>query len=162
MTLGDPFIERIVTHGGRELFVMPLAVEPIADIAVLGISDSQTFAAEEEALEDFCAQTAPVALSTADREVFESFAVHIRTHDGGWIQGLAQQTCPEAHLFWVNANQQVKGGTSGGPVLDDEGQLVGLVSHFSEAASDGRLSNGPIPRPHLTVPPWLLLRINGS
>jgi trypsin len=49
MVLGEHFEERIVTSDGRELFVAPVAVEPVADIAVLGAMDIEELYDKTEA-----------------------------------------------------------------------------------------------------------------
>jgi hypothetical protein len=48
--------------------------------------------------------------------------------------------------------------TSGGPVVDDEGQLVGVVSYACEEPPfDGRM-----PRLHRALPGWVWNRIDAA
>jgi hypothetical protein len=68
MALGDDarFVEGIATATGVRLLAYPLAVEPVADIAVLGALDGQWHPDAEEAYEAFCEQTTPVPVDTTD------------------------------------------------------------------------------------------------
>jgi hypothetical protein len=75
----------------------------------------------------------------------------IRSHKKIWIKGEAKQTHSRAHRAWVEAQEQIEGGTSGGPIITYDGKLVGIVSHFSET---GGACEGLTPIPHLTLPAW--------
>jgi len=156
--VGDYFIEEISTSKGR-LKVAPLAVEPVADIAVLGALDDQEFAEEASDFEAFCERTKPVRLCRSDFPLFEEFKVQIYTHKGIWVTGKAIQCTEDATKLFVEADEQIEGGTSGGPIINDSGELVGVVSNFSEVNVVGAKSNGTAPRPHLTLPVWVCRRI---
>ena len=160
MPLGDFYIEDIEAQGQSQR-ARPLVIEPLSDIAVLGPLDDQTFVEDAIKFERFGEGTTPISLCTLDREPFRPFAIHIRTHHGTWIRGQAQVSSPEAHCLWVDAEEQVEGGTSGGPIINEEGLLVGIVSNFSESNRGGPC-DGDAPRPHLTLPPWILRRIAGE
>jgi hypothetical protein len=59
---------------------------------------------------------------------------------------------------WLVAPQKIENGTSGGPVVDDEGQLVGVVSYACEEPPfDGRM-----PRLHRALPGWVWNRIDAA
>ena len=157
MVLGDYFFEKIKTCE-RELEVAPLAVEPVTDIAVLGSLDDQVFAEEAEDFEKFCEQTTPVPLCRRDFVLFRKFSVHIYTHKGTWVTGSAMQCREDAQALSVEADEQIEGGTSGGPIINDSGDLVGIVSNFSLATEQGK-SGGLAPRPHLALPVWVCRQI---
>ena len=62
----------------------------------------------------------------------------------------------------INTSQfeeQIEGGTSGSPIINDTGELIGIVSHVSIINSEGHKSYGLIPRPHLALPVWIYNRI---
>lgn len=160
MVLGYYFIEEIKTDE-RELKVAPLAVEPVSDLAVLGSLDDQEFAKEAEDFEKFCEHTKPVPLCRSDFVLFRKFRVHIYTHKGTWVTGSAMQCCEDAQALVVEADEQIEGGTSGGPIINDSGELVGIVSNFSGQAETQHKSNGLAPRPHLALPVWVCRRIFG-
>lgn len=160
MALGDHFIEEIKTAEG-ELKVTPHAVEPVNDLAVLGSLDEQVFWREAEDFERFCEHTKPVPLCRSEFALFRKFRVRIYTHKGTWVTGSAEQCCEDAQVLAVDADEQIEGGTSGGPIVNDAGELVGIVSNFTLATDGQQKSNGLAPRPHLGLPVWACRRILG-
>ncbi len=142
--------------------VAPLAVEAVTDIAVLGSLDGQEFSKEAEDFEKFCEDTKPVPLCRReDFVLFQKFQVHIYTHKGTWVTGSAMLCREDAQAFSVESDEQIEGGTSGGPIIDDSGELVGIVSNFSMATDAKHKSSGSTPRPHLALPVWVCRRIFG-
>jgi hypothetical protein len=67
MALGDDerFIQSVIA-GGAPLLIYPRAIEPVADLAVLGALDDQWAPDEYEAFERFCETTCAVKLATAE------------------------------------------------------------------------------------------------
>lgn len=114
--LGDYLIEQIKT-GERVSRVALLAVEPVSDLAALGSLDAQEFAKEAEDLEKFCEHTKPVPLCRSEFVLFQKFRVHI--HRG--TSGSAMQCCEDAQALSIEADEQIEGGTSGGPIINDSG-----------------------------------------
>lgn len=160
MALGDYFIEDIRTTKGK-LKAAPLAVEPVSDIAVLGSLDQQVLFREAEKFENFCEKVKPISLCLDDFEPFKDFPVYIYTHRGKWVTARAHQSYKMANTLWIEAEDPIKDGTSGGPIINESGALVGIVSSFS--IPKGRMkSNGPSPRPHLCLPVWTCSRILDS
>lgn len=156
MALGDYFIEDINTSSGEKLKVMPMAVEPVSDIAVLGPLDNQQFFDEVEEFENFCERTKPVAICQGDFELFKPVPVYIRSHRGQWIKATAKQCSRDAATLFIESEEQIEGGTSGGPIINEAGELVAIVSHSSEGQ---RGCDGLAPRPHLTLPVWVCRKI---
>jgi hypothetical protein len=74
------------------------------------------------------------------------------SHEGPWIDATISGGEPSTpvHTNGVAAKSHVKGGTSGGPIVDDEGELLGIVSWTSEDTFEGMM-----PRPHRAVPVWV-------
>ena len=54
--------------------------------------------------------------------------------------------------------EQIEGGTSGGPIINDLGQLVGIVSNASDL-QEGIASDGNFPYPSLALPVWICQRL---
>jgi Trypsin-like peptidase domain len=157
MVLGDYFIHELqTTHG--PLKVQPVAVEPVADMAALGALDGQEFPEETEAFEAWCTHTPPVPVCLEPLPLLDPFPIYIYTHRGTWIQGSAQLPHEDAHQLWIEVAAQIEGGTSGSPIVTARGELVGIVSHST--FSEDRVSCvGLTPRPHLTLPGWVMHRI---
>jgi hypothetical protein len=83
------------------------------------------------------------------------FPAHILAHTGKWITARAQQCAPQAPTLWIEPDVPIRAGTSGGAVVTEDGQLLGVVSHTSEVhepQSPPRPVTGSIPRPHLAAP----------
>jgi len=130
------FVEEIEA-GGRRLRITPMAVEPVADIAVLGALDDQAYLDDAEAFEAFCESTAPVPLCTGDA----SGRVHVFTHTGRWVAGhypAGAWEKAEASRFrrmhgndprlFIATDEPIEGGTSGSPIVTEGGLLVGVMS----------------------------------
>jgi len=89
--------------------------------------------------------------------------VHVFTHHGGWIEGQALLSLEGAQgsRTWLRAHRKIEGGTSGGPIVDDRGRLLGVVSHSSED-DHGTGYNGAFPSPPRALPPWIWRDIEAS
>jgi hypothetical protein len=59
---------------------------------------------------------------------------------------------------FMRFDEPIHGGTSGGPVIDENGFLVSVISWSSE----GRDTHGSVPRPQLALPVWIVKRIMES
>ncbi len=161
MALGDYYCEEIVAADGRNLMVQPLAVEPVSDLAVLGAVDGQAsaeFAKAADAFDDFCGTTEPVRLAIDELELFVPLVAYAFTHNKGVIQVRAMQCAPEAATLGIQADEQIEGGTSGGPVVTSDGRLLGIISNTGSAIGEMRC-NGQTPRVHLAAPVWLVRRM---
>ena len=158
MTLGEHFIETIRTASGEECAVRPLAVEPLADIAVLGALDEQEFPPHiVESFETFCDATEPVPVCANVPALFKPFSVCIFTHKRTWIEGTAKLMDRYASKFFVRVNEPIEGGTSGSPIVNKRGELVGIVCDSGtteELASHGYVSVGASPLPG-ALPLWM-------
>ena len=160
MVIGRPSFEPIAAHGRETMFAaLTLAVEPVKDIAVLGSPVHDEFEEERIDFEEFCRNTKPVPVYQSDLESEDTFPVHIYTHKETWVTGIA--TGFGGAAFSVVADEQIEGGTSGGPIINDSGELVGIVSNFTETAEGLPKSQGSVPYPALALPVWVCRRIFG-
>ena len=152
MVLGDVLRERIQTAGGKRMTLRLVAAEPVADIAVLGELHSNVLSADDEAFIDWQYATQPVPVVDLILGVGDSSPVHILTHKGTWVDGVAR--CYESGLPTISMEMDglIKGGTSGGPVVNDAGELVGIVSNSTERAEHPQCFN---PILHLALPCWV-------
>ena len=161
MVLGEDFSEEIKTCEGKKLRVAPLAVEPVSDIAVLGSLDIRQSGKEAEDFEKFCKHTKPVPLCRSDFGLLQKFRVHIYTPKGKWVTGSAKRYSEDAQEIFVEADEQIEGGTSGGPIINDSGDLIGIASNFSWTPDAKDQPSGLAPRPHLALPVWVCRKIFG-
>jgi S1-C subfamily serine protease len=154
---GDLFPQAVKINE-REFTVRSLTVEPFADIAIMGALDGQEFPDEADAFLTFCADIEPVPLCQKDLEIGDEFPVHIYTHKAQWITGNASYYGgPRLH---IEADEQLEGGTSGGPIINDSGELVGVVSNARFIEDGGYYkSGGSHPYPSLALPVWVCRRI---
>lgn len=157
MPLNDPFIEEIETIHGR-FKVRPVAVEPVKDIAVLGALNNDYYPGEAAEFEEFCQITKPVLICLEEFEFFKDFAIYIFTHKGVWIEGKAHRPANDVARLWIETEEQIEPGTSGSPIINEAGQLVGIVAHSSYAAENFK-GAGFSPLPHLTLPVWVVQKI---
>lgn len=154
MVLGDHYIEDIKTKAGVNLKVSPWAVEPLSDIAALGSLDAQENATETKAFEDFCEQTNPVPVFTGNLAARKSMKVYVYRHTGKWVEGKATRyNLKNIHMFKLETDEPIESGTSGSPIINEEGELVGIVSN------SGTGNNGIAPCPLLTLPTWVCRQI---
>ena len=161
MALGCPFLERVKTSKG-ELVATVVAVEPVADIAVLGPPDDQMLFNEAQEYEQFCEQTRPVALCSRRKSFTGKIPIHILSPSLKWIDGTANVIRPCRPTAFVVAESEVKNGASGGPIIDDAAALIGLTSIFSVPARPGGANDGPAPRPRFALPIWVYQDICGA
>lgn len=176
----ESMIEEIETAKGKKLKVSPYAVEPVNDIAVIGTLEGQLgwqFFPESEAFEKFCDKTEPIPLCFRSFKFNQKFPVYIYTHKKTWIEGYAQQYSIDKYspVISVETDKQIEGGTSGGPIINEQGKLIAVVSISSEAFGpsynkQGKLIayNVPVlgykheaihPCPHMALPLWICKRI---
>ncbi len=181
LTGGDEYLERVKPRTGGAIRLRVVAVEPVADIAVLGAPDGQILHADASAFESFVAATTPVSLSADDFESETGVEVHVLTGDRAWVPGRAKRHGfgPPDGVAWIYAASRIERGTSGGPVVNEAGELVGLVSWSSgevvstnleldrleswdgkgESEAGGGGSSGRLARPYLALPCWALRHI---
>jgi hypothetical protein len=154
MVMGDWFIEQIKTIYGK-LKVAPYAVEPVNDIAILGPLDGQEFYDEVLQFEEFCEKVRPIPLFLGEMKCRQKFRVYIYTHEKTWIKAEATSWSPQkdSPMIGIKAEMNIKGGTSGSPVVNEQGQLVAIVSNAGGPIGTSR--EGRAPRPHLALPVWI-------
>ncbi len=157
MVLREDLTQEIKTAKDKALVVAPYAVEPVRDIAVFGAPDIQLFWDQYQAFDEFCESTIPVPVFSAAPD--KPFDIYIWSHEGYWINALATPTDIPGELRFEKADRPINGGTSGGPIVNDKGELVGIVSNAggNVVPGDGsvRCFDGTFPSPHLALPGWV-------
>jgi len=152
----EAYFEKIKT-GKIEFTAQILAVEPVSDIAVLGPPDTQRLPREYDLFQESCNNIKPVPVYMRN-DLPETFRVHIYTHKAKWITGQAKYQKPWNSIY-IETDEQVENGDSGGPIINDSGEIVGIVSSMNEKYDNQSKCNGFAPLPHLTLPVWVCNRI---
>ena len=156
MVLGDFFLEEI-EFGGQKIVAQVYVVEPVSDIAVLGTPDDQTFYKEAIAFDKALELIEPVEIRSEDLELFREIPAMVFTHTRLWLQASVQKCNESASTLAINT-PAIDGGTSGGPVIDQEGRLFGIISMIG--CTIGREDHiGQIPWPSRALPVWVVKRI---
>ena len=161
--MGDQVTIAIDTTRGR-LYVAPSAIEPVADLAVLGALDNQVFWDQAAAYEAWCEATVPVRLSWDALPTLTPVRAAVLTHHETWLEGTVEQGGPGAHGIMLHFPDGIEGSTSGSPVVTAQGILVGLVSQAGGAEADAihKGREGYAPRPHLALPLWLAEQVRAA
>jgi len=149
MVLGDYFIEQIQI-GETRLHVTPVVVEPVSDIALLGALDPQAAPVQCKAFEDHCLAVRPVPLFRGRVIPGHSLPVLILGLEGEWIKGTVERFDMASPRLWLEAEAEIPGGCSGGPIVTCKGELVAVVSNSS-------VPNGDIPSTGICVLPLVAL-----
>jgi hypothetical protein len=155
MTLGGRLPEPTITADGRRILAAPLAVEPVADLAVLGAMDDQAFSKEAAAFAAFCDATPPIRLAIDTLKAFVPAPAYVFTHDRGVIPATVRLIGPGSTSLWLHSDDRISRDTSGGPVVTEDGRLWGIISSL-EAGPEEEPCQGFIPRVHLAGPVWLV------
>jgi hypothetical protein len=124
---GDIHLEPARLRSGQRFTAALCAVEPLADIALLGEPDGQTVPDARDSWGDAIADVAPAPICLDDFPLFTPFRVHLWSHDRGWIAAQASQRVLRGDLA-LRTTAPIHGGTSGGPVVTDDGRVLGVVS----------------------------------
>jgi S1-C subfamily serine protease len=153
MMLGGGLPEPIITADGRLIVAAPLAVEPVADLAVLGPVDDQAFSKEAPAFAAFCDATPPVRLAIDILKAFVPLPAYVFTHDRGVLPATVRLIRPGSASLWLHSDHRISRGTSGSPVVTEDGRLWGIISTIGPEEEP---CQGFIPCVHLAGPVWLV------
>jgi len=155
MAMGDHSVENISTKSGAHLKVGPIAADPVSDIALLGMLDDQVFFDESIEFQEWTEATPAVPLANITPRFGVPLSVQILTHKSKWIRAKIHRYSPKPPhgCLCIEADDRIQGGTSGGPVVDTSGRLVGVISHSCEQAIRGKYC-GMLPIAHLALPRW--------
>lgn len=154
MVLGEHCIEEIDTCLGK-CKVTAKAAEPVNDIAALGSLDDQEFWDEAANFADFCNNVTEVKIAEPLLLGASEFPVYIYTHKGTWLEAVADIVGFENPVISVNCEEQIEGGTSGSPIVNEAGELVAIVSNTNVIDNYVTACHGSNPQPLLTLPVWV-------
>jgi hypothetical protein len=115
-------------------------VDPCADLAVLGAdgSGAELRDMDLKAFEELQALTEslkPLALPKHLPAEGEPLPVWVNTIRGKWLSGQVKMFFEHCTSFMVDFSGPIPGGTSGSPVLDSSGAVVGVLNTVGALAS---------------------------
>lgn len=157
-------IVSVTTAMGTNLTGDLLAFEPFADFAVVTSIDRDADPEMAQEWSAFCLSTLPLKLIEPPRSnpggPHNWFNAHILSHEGHLIdaRGCYKRGDSRLHLETL---QPIVGGTSGGPIVDDAGRLLGLVSNGTtlyRTAHQCKWWLGSHSVPAVCLPPWIRFR----
>jgi len=135
LSSGDPLLVEVRDFNGADESVLSLVrfVEPCSDIAALGNASWRLDLYDlpngnEEAYSRFITRRPPLSLCVDDGEMREPFEVHVFTVERKWLSGRAEANAFTPFLC-AKFDEMLPAGTSGAPVFDNHGRVVGLVTH---------------------------------
>jgi S1-C subfamily serine protease len=85
--------------------------------------------------------------------------VHLLTHTGRWLSARALQYGVNTSTLTIrDASDGIEGGDSGGPVVTEHGELLGVLS-IAAGVSGDPLQTGSFPHIVQATPAWVLRRM---
>lgn len=152
ITLGEHVFYEIETARGENLKAAPVFIESVSDLAILGPLDRYAYDGEwVEAYESFVDGTKPVSLWSGGDTA--PFGIRIRSHKKTWISGTAEISRVGGPFLWIKTDERIEGGTSGGPIVNDLGELVSVVT--TAGGYLGVTNEGHAPLLRHALPAWL-------
>lgn len=157
--LADELCARVRMPNGREARLQAVYVDAVSDLAALAPTDADPFALDD-------VEPIPVCLSWSGSSLYaDRPAVHGRvfTHDAGEVDVECREIASGMAVF--TASRWIYGGTSGGPIVDAAGRLIGIVSQAMSSDDDDQDNAEPRGQESsfrllgATLPPWLSTRI---
>jgi len=134
----------------KPLLLNVIFVDPVSDIAVLGALTE--YDDNVKYFLNYCDSTKPFKLGKPHYQPFEYFTVKVYNKNKQWVEAAAQLTNSHSHKLSLNVPVQIEPGASGGPIINDNLQLVSIVSNCTTSGG----FHGSSPLPHLTLPKWIL------
>ena len=136
--------------GEPNIWAQCLFADPVANIAVLGPPEAEAGFYDECKAYNTLLQGIP-AVSIADAT--EEGAAYLLTPDNTWSRCTVSHVRYAGAPLWIDdAAEGIFGSMSGSPIMNENGQAIGVVSGISNGARCG----GPNPRLVSHLPGWLL------
>ena len=131
-----------------------LFADPVADVAVLGMPDGQTFVDADTAFEELVDAATVLRMG----HIAQSETGWLLSLDGHWTR-CAVEIVRNVYssALWINdASGGIVGGMSGSPILLDDGSVVGIASTSGGPSKEMHTEGGPQPQLTHCLPGELL------
>jgi hypothetical protein len=132
---------------GREPTVWAecLFADPIADVAILGGPDNQVLLEEHEKYVELVEAVEPLVIARAPKKPTSTRArARLLSLNGRWFECGVRWS--GGFGFWIDdAAEGIVGGMSGSPILDENGQAVGMVTISAGSGDRPHTEGGPNP-----------------
>jgi hypothetical protein len=154
ISIDDTYPIACQTSSGIRVNFAPIFADPLSDVAILRITRTNGF---EDTVE-FVERTTAARLAEGNLPVEKTICVRILAHTGEWIRGKAWFCCPDRSKIAYEPAKPLAPGTSGGPIVDFRGNLLGVVSTGQLGSGDP----GNFAFVNRVIPKWILDRIESQ
>ncbi len=141
--------------GERRVWAECVFADPVADIAVLTGHDDQELSDKAAAFVELILKPSKAFRVKAPSKT--RLRVWLLTPANVWTSCQAELVCESLSIR--GANQGIVGGMSGSPILDDEGDAIGLVPTSGGAPDTVHTAADFVPCLSEALPGWLLRRL---
>jgi hypothetical protein len=157
VVMGDQVTNTVTTRDGTAFEMTPVFAETIADVAVLAEAEDTRAA---DLLATWCDQMEregqPPPLSRIPFPLREPVRVHVLDHEGNWTAATATRDADRpSGAVTVSFAGKVDAASCGGPIVDDDGRIVGVIGWTTTDYDDPERSVGILPVLRLALPIWL-------
>jgi hypothetical protein len=125
-----------------------LFVDPVADIAVLGTPDAQTYFDEAAAFDELVDPVTPLEIAAPGTEGW------LLSLDGAWFR-CKVIVLPGHSLMLTDLEGNFDGGMSGSPIISADGAAIGVACLGGEDLAGNQREAGPNPSLVSNLPGWL-------
>ncbi len=118
---------------------MVVYADPCSDIAILSGPDREEFPLEANQYLTMLQSLTPLRINLKPLGRFENVEVGVRTVDGSWLLGSAFIAGTAGRNISVSLRPKearIRPGTSGSPVFNDKGLVIGVVKFASETHAE--------------------------
>lgn len=158
----EELTERIDFEGGNGFLARVMALEIVANIALLGPFESDDAPSETERYQQLCESIEPLAISGSLPTQFGDSAVYIFDRPGKWIKGVATFFGSDDPNIYLQPSAPIENRAAGSPILTESGELIGVVSSFSTLPEGEERIRATVARPLLSLPFWVTSRVFGQ